>query len=161
MGKINWGRVVLGGLLAGIVMGVFNAVQIPMFAEAWNTALEALGVGGESPMQNWTTATFLVAGTAIQFGEGIFGVWLYAAIRPRYGPGPMTATIAGFAVWLILSVGLISLVMLTNLTVGSVVALHGPYVVMWIVATNAGAWVYKEDAEEAQAPPAASEVDPA
>ena len=156
MGKINWGRVVLGGLVAGIVAGVFAAIMILIFADAWRTALEA--VGAEFPMQ---TATFLVAGTFLQFGAGIVAVWLYAAIRPRYGPGPMTAAIAGFAVWLILSVGFLSGVLFTNLTFGSFVALHGPSVVTWIVATNAGAWVYKEGAAEAQTPPAASEVDPA
>jgi hypothetical protein len=28
-------------------------------------------------------------------------MWLYAAIRPRYGPGPKTAAVAGFALWFI------------------------------------------------------------
>jgi hypothetical protein len=32
---------------------------------------------------------------------GILSVWLYAAIRPRYGAGPTTSVIAGFAVWLV------------------------------------------------------------
>ena len=26
-------------------------------------------------------------------------MWLYAAIRPRYGPGPKTAALAGLALW--------------------------------------------------------------
>jgi hypothetical protein len=30
---------------------------------------------------------------------GIATVWLYAAIRPRFGPGAGTAAIAGLAVW--------------------------------------------------------------
>ena len=34
---------------------------------------------------------------------GIGLIWLYAAIRPRYGPGPRTAAIAGFVMWLITS----------------------------------------------------------
>ena len=33
------------------------------------------------------------------FLVGIFAVWLYAAIRPRYGAGPKTALCAGAAVW--------------------------------------------------------------
>lgn len=33
------------------------------------------------------------------FGAGIFAVWFYAAIRPRYGAGPKTALCAGLAVW--------------------------------------------------------------
>ncbi|MDQ6700121.1 MAG: hypothetical protein M3Z36_08035, partial [Acidobacteriota bacterium] len=34
----------------------------------------------------------------IGFGVGIAGVWLYAAIRPRFGPGLKTALIAAVAV---------------------------------------------------------------
>ena len=34
---------------------------------------------------------------------GVVAIWLYAAIRPRYGPGPKTAAIAGLVLWFILS----------------------------------------------------------
>ncbi len=34
------------------------------------------------------------------FVVAIAAIWLYAAIRPRYGPGPATALRAGFVVWL-------------------------------------------------------------
>ena len=154
MGKINWGRVVLGGIVTGIVIGIFNAILIPMLADNIEAALEVLG--GASDMSD---ATMIMSATAIQFGGGIVAVWLYASIRPRYGPGPMTAAIAGLAVWLILSVGLLSFVMLTNLTLGSLVTIHGISLVTWIVGTIAGAWVYKEDA--AEAPAAVSDADPA
>ena len=30
---------------------------------------------------------------------GLLLVWLYAAIRPRFGPGPRTATYAALVVW--------------------------------------------------------------
>ena len=156
MGKINWGRVVLGGLLVMILLGVFNAISIPLFRDAWNTALDEVG-GGELVIE--PTAGFLVTATALQFGVGIVAVWLYAAIRPRYGPGPMTAAIAGFALWLMASGGFSWFVIFTDFTFGSFVALHGPAVVALIVATNVGALVYKEGAAEAQAPPTASEVD--
>ena len=148
MGKINWGRVVLGGIVAWIVIGVVAAIQIPMFHGAFEAAFDALG--GESDISD---ATMIMSGIPIQLMGGIMAVWLYAAIRPRYGPGPMTAAIAGLAVWLILSVGLLSIVMLTNLTLRSFAVLHGPSLITWIVATNAGAWVYKEDggAEEGAA----------
>ena len=33
---------------------------------------------------------------------GIFLVWLYAAVRPRFGPGPRTAVIAGLACWVLI-----------------------------------------------------------
>lgn len=36
---------------------------------------------------------------ALGFVLGVLLVWLYAAIRPRFGPGPKTAAIAGVVVW--------------------------------------------------------------
>jgi hypothetical protein len=139
MSKINWGRVLLGGLLAGVVTGAFTAVFIPLFGGAWNESLEALGASMPDP-----TAAFVVGGTALNFATGIVAVWLYAAIRPRYGAGPKAAAIAGFAIWLILALANLSLVLLTNLTVGLVAAIHGPNIVTFVVATQAGAWVYRE-----------------
>jgi hypothetical protein len=41
----------------------------------------------------------LVALIVMTFVVGIAAVWLYAAIRPRFGPGPRTAICAGLAVW--------------------------------------------------------------
>ena len=46
-------------------------------------------VGG-SAIGGFVIITFLV---------GIITVWLYAAIRPRFGPGPGTAVIAALVVW--------------------------------------------------------------
>ena len=40
---------------------------------------------------------------ALDLLTGISILWLYAAIRPRYGPGAKTATIAAFASWFIVS----------------------------------------------------------
>jgi zinc transporter ZupT len=34
---------------------------------------------------------------------GMIGVWIYVAIRPRFGAGPLTAVFAGVAVWLLTS----------------------------------------------------------
>ena len=50
---------------------------------------------GKPPMGGNQIAVFVVWGFLI----GIFAVWLYAAIRPRYGAGPKTALCAGSAVW--------------------------------------------------------------
>lgn len=139
MSKINWSRVVLGGLLAGVVIGVFSAVFVPLFAAAWTGALE--GLGSSFPD---TTPVFLAGAVALNIATGMLAVWLYAAIRPHYGAGPKTAAIAGFAIWLVLMLANLSLVLLTNLTVGQAAMTHGPGIVTFVVATLAGAWVYRE-----------------
>src|SRR5262245_17458233 len=92
MGKINWPRVILGGLVAGVIINIseflLNGVVLAKDMEA---ALHALGreVGG-TQLAMFTVWGFLV---------GIFALWLYAAIRPRYGAGAKTALCAAAAVW--------------------------------------------------------------
>ena len=76
---------------------------------------------------------------------GIAAVWLYAAIRTRYGPGPKTAIRAGLVIWVIAvflpnlgnySVGLFPARLLV---ISSVVSL-----VEFVIATLVGARLYKE-----------------
>ena len=94
MGEINWGRVFLGGLIAGAVVNLSEfLVNGVMLMEEWAKAMQALGkLAGPSAGQ---IATYLVFG----FLVGLSAVWLYAAIRPRSGAGPKTAACAGAAVW--------------------------------------------------------------
>ena len=138
MGKINWNRVILGGLVAGVIINIFEFVlHGAVLAKDMDAAVRALGreVGGSELMM------FLAWG----FLVGIFAVWLYAAIRPRYGAGPKTALCAGAAVWglgyLLASVMPIALhifprhIMAIGLAVGLVEVLVG---------TVAGAWLYRE-----------------
>lgn len=139
MGKINWGRVILGGLLAGVVVNVFEGVAARFLMEDYRAALAALGKTMEESAA--MMAFFLLFG----FVYGIFAVWLYAAIRPRYGPGPTTAAWAGFAVWFIgyllptLGYAAFDLFPARLLTIGVLVGL-----VETILATVLGAWLYKE-----------------
>src|SRR6266849_3466799 len=91
MGKINAGRVVLGGLLTGLVLNAFDFVVNGMWlGDEWNAAMKALG---KPEMSGSLIVWFVVA----DFLAGIFLVWLYAAIRPRFGAGPKTAVYAGLA----------------------------------------------------------------
>ena len=100
-------------------------------------AISALGKQmGEGQLLKFAVWGFLV---------GIFAVWLYAGIRPRYGAGLKTALCAGLAVWclgyLLADVTPLALklfpIRLTviGLTVGLVEV---------SVATLAGAWLYRE-----------------
>src|SRR3989442_15207595 len=96
MSRINWTRVILGGLLAGLLINTSEFILNGVILEkAWGAAMGALGK--PTQLSGGQIAMFNVFGFLI----GIFGVWLYAAIRPRYGAGPRTAVIAGLAVWIL------------------------------------------------------------
>lgn len=98
MSSINWGRVILGGLLAGMVINVFEFfLNGVVLAKDWEAAMAALG---RPPIAGSQIAVFFVWSFILWgFLIGIFAVWLYAAIRPRYGAGPKTAICVGSFVW--------------------------------------------------------------
>jgi uncharacterized membrane protein len=138
MGKVNLSRVILGGIVAGIIVNVSEGLLHNMVMKTqFEEALKALG---KTPPHSGTALFWwLVWG----FIMGITAVWLYAAIRPRYGPGPATAARAGIAAW-ILSCVLMTIAM-ANLDLFP----FNPLVLVWtlveaIIATIAGAALYKE-----------------
>jgi len=139
MGKINWGRVFLGGLLAGVVFGALGAVNLFFFKEDWSAALEHLG----RPLE--ITAGWLVYGSILWLVLGIWAVWLYAAIRPRYGPGPKTAAYAGVALWFICALADAAWASMVPIPIGLLATIVAVYLPVIVVATVAGAWLYKEE----------------
>ena len=56
---------------------------------------DALTAHNLPPVGGNAIAVFVILG----FVLGLVLVWLYAAIRPRFGAGPKTAAIAGAMVW--------------------------------------------------------------
>lgn len=140
MGKINWGRVILGGLVAGVVINVSEWILNGLvFKERWEEAMKALGKTGEM------TGTNIVVWNIWGFLAGIGLVWLYAAIRPRFGPGAGTAVKAGLAVWffahLLWTIGTLNMGLFPqNMVITGVVWA----LVETIVAALVGGWIYKE-----------------
>ena len=140
MGKINWGRVVGGGLLAGVVLNVFDWLVYGVWLNADIVAgMQALG---KDPAGVQSAVPLFVA---LDFVYGIGLVWVYAAIRPRFGAGPGTAVIGGLAVWFF--VGLLhavaeapmALMPQRVMVLGTTVAL-----IQIPLASVVGAYIYKE-----------------
>jgi hypothetical protein len=97
MNTISWSRVLGCGLLAGIVWIILGSLVTAVLGREF-AALSHNRLGAP-------TTGFIVLNVIIDLLEGISILWLYAAIRPLYGPGPKTATIAAFAWWVIVSLG--------------------------------------------------------
>jgi len=138
MSKINWNRVLLGGLLAGIIIDTFEFVTNGIvLASQWEAAMRALG----RPMSGSALIAFAIMG----FVSGITAVLLYAAARPLLGPGAKTAALTGFVFWIIgcalpnLGFSAMGFLPKRLLLIGAIVSL-----VEIIFASIAGAWLYME-----------------
>lgn len=141
MATINWGRVVLGGVLWFVVFNVlWFAAWLLFLRRDWMSALASLG--RTFPETLGTVALWFL----ITLGGGIFAIWLYAAIRPRYGPGPKTAVYAGVALWLVgVLLPMVWLGRILQLPAGLVAGSTVAELVAAVVATVFGAWPYKEE----------------
>ena len=139
IGHINPLRVLVGGLVAGLVIlageYILNAIILGTEFADWR---ERCGLGA-------LTAGQLVVGTIITIVYGIILIWIYAAIRPRFGPGPKTAVIAGLTFW-----SVAYLLFLASLWASGFVTAHFATVsIVWglfeaPIAAVAGGWLYRE-----------------
>ena len=147
MAHTNRTRVILGGVVAGVVINVVEYVTNGVILrQSWGQAMQALGKPAD------ISAGAIVMFNLWGFLLGIAAVWIYAAIRPRYGAGPSTAVRAGLAAWA-LAVFLanlgnypLGLFPARLLVITTVVAL-----VEIVLGTLAGGWLYKEKEQEAPA----------
>jgi pimeloyl-ACP methyl ester carboxylesterase len=139
MSRINLGRVVIGGLLAGLIINIgeyiLNGILI---FEQMTAAMAALN---KPPVDNSMIMWFVLIG----FGLGCTLVWTYAAMRPRFGAGVRTAICASMLVWglgylypniFMIIMNIFPRDMMVMVTVWGLIEL--------IVAGMAGAWAYKE-----------------
>lgn len=139
MSRINLGRVLLGGLVAGLIINfsefILNGVVL---GEEMNAAMAALN---KPPVDQRMIMWFVL----FCFGLGFMLVWTYAAIRPRFGAGVKTAICASTLVWGLaylypnLFMIIIDIFPRNIVVIGTVWGL-----VEIIIAGIAGAWVYKE-----------------
>jgi len=139
MGKINYGRVVLGGLVAGVIINIGEFILNGLILmNDWNEAMKALN---KPPMGGSAILIMVVLCLLL----GIFLTWVYAAIRPRFAPGPKTAICAGLTVWTLAY----AWSSLSGLTMNVFPARLFVIGMIWglfeiTIAALAGAWLYKE-----------------
>ena len=139
MGSINMGRVIVGGLLAGLVVNCSEFVlNTFVVADDVAAAMKAMNLPA---IDNSMVPAFILLG----FLLGITMVWLYAAIRPRFGPGVPTAIYAALAVWFLAYAYPTAFMMVLHVFPRKANAIG----LVWglpevIVASIAGAWAYTE-----------------
>ena len=138
---INTGKVVTGGLVAGVVANVVDFVtNTYVLAADWQGWAAAHNIDPAALTSGPVAVTWIV----IDFLFGFLLVWTYAAMRPRFGAGIQTAFFAGLVVYAASTMvvfgftvmGLLSMPLFIKGSCAAVVSVFG--------AAIAGAAVYKE-----------------
>jgi MFS family permease len=139
MNKINYRRVLLGGLIAGVAINIgaylLNEVVLVRHMEETFRRFSMPRPG----------ANFIAVAVLLTLLLGIVIVLLYAMIRDRFGPGPRTAIVAGLIVWFCVYVyagilsGVLFAIPVDLLAFGIIWGL-----VEYSFGAVLGAWVYKE-----------------
>lgn len=93
--SIDISRTLLGGMAAGVTRvaghGFLDVITASMMIQA-----EGVRV---APTAGTPAATVTTIALAIQFFIGVATIYLYAAMRPRFGAGARTAVGAGLLTW--------------------------------------------------------------
>ncbi len=141
MGGINMMKVLIGGIAAGVVINLGQFV-VHMYLLADASAAIMAAMGGPSEPTGMMIGIFNVLG----FATGLTMIGVYAAIRPRCGPGIGTAIGAGIIVFIL------SELIPVMFWVAAGVIGFGDYLpfliatfVMLCAAAVAGAALYSED----------------
>src|SRR5262245_64298702 len=85
-----WFRVALCGLVAGVVWYLLTAASIALTAPDLIASVQS-----RAPHPGRGGGFFF----ALDMFMGMWAVWLYSALIPRYGARPTTAVIVGVAWW--------------------------------------------------------------
>jgi hypothetical protein len=98
--RINWGRVVAGGLTAAVIAFFSDGfLHEKLVGADWSAVYAALGVA--EPEHD---ASGLAHFAIFELGRGLVSILLYVLMRAHFGAGPRTAALAGVAAWFAFSV---------------------------------------------------------
>lgn len=122
---------VTGFLIQGMLLG-------PRMMGEMVAAAPTLAGKGEDAMT-------MTARVITSFVIGIMLVWMYAAMRPRFGPGPKTAMISAFIVWLFGFLFYLDWLFLGMMTPATYVMMSAAMIVSLAIAAWVGCMLYKEE----------------
>jgi hypothetical protein len=133
VGGINWRSVLTCGTAAGLA---WSLLTLPILIQFGGEIVDAV------PRPLVTVGR--LGSFTLNVIAGIWAMWLYAAIRPLYGPGPKAAAIAGFSWWLIATINTWQWKEIGLLRFDGLVGLIAASLPILIVVTTFGAWLYQD-----------------
>jgi hypothetical protein len=132
-------RLVLCGLVAGVVWNLLSVVLLSLFAPDFVESVQR-----NAPHPRLGGEFFF----AVDLAMGIWAVWLYSAIAPRYGARPITVAIVGGAWWILKTLQSAKWAGLGFVQLGPhLLPLGVATLVGTVLASAAGAWLYHRTGE--------------
>jgi hypothetical protein len=131
MSALQWGRILVFGLLAGVLWTLLSTAVLSFLGNDFVAAL---------PTRTHGVQLFLLGANE---AAGVWAMWLYASIRLQYGPGLKSAAIAGVGWWIIQTMQSSKWVALSPVPLSMTWAPGLGTLPAMIVAITAGAWGYE------------------
>jgi len=91
-----------------------------------------------------TSGAAVAAGLVMKLAIGTILVWLYAAARPRLGPGAKTASLIALTVWLLGAIFFSDFPLTGMMSWATYAALEIVQLLAFLAASWLGAWLYRE-----------------
>lgn len=131
----NCVRIILCGFVVGVTWFALCALSLSFLAQDF---LAVVQEGGAHT--RWGGGYFF----GVDLMMGMWAMWLYSAIAPRYGEGPKAVVIAGLAFWVIKSLQSFKWMAL-GFAPGVVVLVPlATTLISIFVALGIGAWLYEK-----------------
>jgi hypothetical protein len=135
---INSGKVVLGGLVAGVVANVldyvFQGIILRPDFETMQQRLNLDPVAASNPVP-WIVVDFVL---------GFLLIITYVGFRTRWGPGPKTAIYAGIVIYVAIAAMMGALTTIGVFAMDTYMKSSALSLVTLMCSSLAGAYVYKE-----------------
>jgi hypothetical protein len=141
---MNTGKVLIGGVVAGVVMNVIDfIVNMFIVGDRMKAETEAFKPGLSDQMMSTST---MVSYIVMDFVLGFALIWTYAAIRPRFGPGIKTASYAAILFWILAGIFMSGYLHMGMMSSGLWFTFAVLGLVNFLLSAWAGAKFYTEDA---------------
>lgn len=148
MAKINWGRLILGSLVAAVIMFVTDGLIHGTVADPdWQKLYADLSA--RPPQHHGANMVYFAI---FELGRGFTAILFYVTMRAFFGAGVKTAILAGIVGWIAFSLtGPVQFIPLGFFSIALWLKVGIIHLVTSIIATIAGAALYKDVAKPAVA----------
>jgi hypothetical protein len=140
MPRINWSRLIIGGIVAAIILFVTDGLMHETWLHPdWLAVYNNLKA---APPEE--TPVSMVYFAIFELGRGFVSLFVYVLMRDRFQPGPKTAAIAGVIAWVAFSLtGPAQFIPLGFFSNALWIKMAAAHLITSVVAAIAGAAVYK------------------